>query len=87
MILRIFDPFLSERGVPMDRVVSHNADTWPAPLTSDAEAERAYRAIFADPAFKSYAAVRYAWLNVDEYRETIAFADNILQAIEAELLQ
>jgi hypothetical protein len=87
MILRIFNPFLSERGVPMDRVVAHDVESWPAPLTSDADAARAYRAILADPTFASYAAVRYAWLNLDEYRETIVFADSILQAIESELLR
>ena len=87
MILRILNPFLSERGVPMDRVVAHDFELWPAPLTSDAEAARAYRTLLADPAFQSYAAVRFVWLNTDEYRETIAFADTILQAIELELLQ
>lgn len=85
MILRILNPFLVERGVPMDRVVSLDADTWPAPLTSDAEAAQAYRALFADPAFADYVAIRYVWLNLDEFRETIAFADSILLAIEAEL--
>ncbi len=85
MVLRILNPFLSERGIPMDRVMALGTDPWPAPVTSDAEAAPAYRAILADPTFQSYAAIRYAWLNVDGYRETIVFADSILQAIEAEL--
>ena len=69
----------------MDRLLATARGSWPAPLTPDPEAAAAYRALLADPEFKNYARIRYAWLNLGEYRKAIAFADSILMAIDAEL--
>lgn len=84
MILSTINPFLAER-IPMDRLLSTAVGSWPVDLTSDSEASTAYRALLADPEFRNYASIRYTWLNLDEYRQTIAFADSILMAIDGEL--
>ncbi len=85
MILTILNPFIAEHGVPMDRLLATTNGSWPVPLASDLEAERAYRSLLADPAFENYAAIRYVWLQLHEYREAIEFADSVLVAIRAEL--
>lgn len=84
MVLNVINPFLAER-IPMDRLLAMAAGSWPAPLTSDAEAASAYRTLLANPEFKNWVSVRYVWINPDEYREAIAFADSILTAIDSEL--
>jgi hypothetical protein len=86
MVLNIINPFLAER-IPMDRLLATTDGSWPVDFTSDAEAAPAYRALIADPVFKNYAAIRYVWLNLGEYRKAIVFADSILMAIDAELRQ
>lgn len=85
MILTNINPFLAERGVPLDRVKAVVDDEWPAVLTTDAEAAPVYQKLFADPVFRGHVVLRYAWLDLSEYDDAISIADSILAAIESEL--
>lgn len=84
MILGTINPFLAER-IPMDRLLATAEGSWPVALTSDAEAAAAYGALLADPEFKNWVSIRYVWINPNEYRRAIVFADSILEAIGGEL--
>ncbi len=85
--LKLIMPYLAEREFPFGRSSVIVGEVWPAPVASDAEADRVYRTLLADPVFAGHAARRYIWFDQAEYAYAIALAESILEAIESELLR
>ena len=78
-------PYFTERGFPFGRASVIFGEAWPAPVMSDAEADRVYRTLLADPVFAGHAARRYIWFDQAEYADAIELADSIVEAIDLEL--